>query len=165
MDSPSSARDLSAPLGSSWADIPTEPVQRAGKELSDMRKPIRTLAIGPLACALALGAPGLAQARHHHAKQHQRAHKHARLVHVRPAAHPAGGTPTSSSGSSQQTPQAAATVVSFENGVLTLMLGDNSKLSGAVTQQTEIHCEAAPAMAHAADHGDGGGQAGNGDNR
>jgi hypothetical protein len=128
---------------------------------------MRRLAIRTVAAAaiLALAAPGAADARAHHARHHRRG-KHAavrfeRLGPVGPAASspPAGswesGGGSSTGAPSQGTSETAGTVASFESGVLTITLNDKSSVSGKVTEQTEITCEAVEPTAHAADHGGG----------
>ncbi len=122
---------------------------------------MRKLAIGSLAALFAVSVPALAQARTHHAT-HQRHVHHSRIVHLRPASKSSTiGSPSESPGNPQG--ETAGTVASFEGGVLTVTLNGGSKVSGMVTEQTEIHCEGGPPMAHAADHGsDGGDNSSNG---
>jgi hypothetical protein len=96
------------------------------------------------ALALLVIAPSGALASRHH--RHHRRHHHARIERFGTAI----GAPTSSSSA-----DTAGTVQSFNNGVLTIMLNDGSTVSGAVTNDTEIECEAADTMMSA--HEDGGG--------
>jgi len=64
-----------------------------------------------------------------------------------------GSAPTGpSTGASGET---AGTVTSFANGVLTITLADGSSVSGKVTEETEIHCQAAvPPAEGGGDQGD-----------
>jgi hypothetical protein len=110
---------------------------------------MRKLAIASLAGLLALSAPALAQARSHHAKHHQRRHHHTHVLFL----HPAPKSSTGTQGAGTESPQAAGSVTTFEGGVLTVTLTDGTKVTGKVTEQTEIKCE--PETAHAADLGGG----------
>lgn len=122
---------------------------------------MRKLAIASLAALFAVSVPALAQARTHHAT-HKRHGHHARIVHLRPASK-SSTKGSASEGTGNPQGETAGTVASFEGGVLTVMLNGGSKVSGMVTEQTEIHCEGGPSMAHTADHGsDGGGNSSNG---
>jgi hypothetical protein len=80
--------------------------------------------------ALTMVAPS-ALARHHDRHHHKRHHRHARIERF-------GQDVTSTPASADN----AGTVKSFENGVLTLTLGDGSTVSGAVTSDTELECAA-----------------------
>ena len=115
---------------------------------------MRKLAIASLAGLLALSAPALAQARGHHTKHHQRRHHHTHVLFLRPASKSSTGT----QGAGTQSQQAAGSVATFEGGVLTVTLNDGTKVTGKVTEQTEIKCEPGSELAHAADHGDEGGE-------
>lgn len=99
---------------------------------------------------LVLALPGMASAHHgkrhhrgHHANSHQRA-RHARLIKFG-----AASVPASPSGSTTPTTpvtpsgEAAGTVTSFTNGVLTITLTDGSVVSGKVTEETELQCPSA----------------------
>jgi len=112
---------------------------------------MRKLAIASLAGLLALSAPALAQARSHHAKHHQRRHHHTHVLFL----HPASKGSTGTQGAGTESPQAAGSVTTFEGGVLTVTLTDGTKVTGKVTEQTEIKCEPGPETAHAADLGGG----------
>jgi hypothetical protein len=116
----------------------------------------RMLLAAATSSMLALGAPSLASA--HHVKCHGRSHHgcapvrhahHARVLNF--------GAPLSSTAPSGTTPSApsgetAGTVTSFEGGVLTITLNDESKVSGKVTEQTEISCQ--PAASTEGNEGD-----------
>jgi hypothetical protein len=101
--------------------------------------------IGALALIGALIGQGvaLAQGHHHHHGHHLRAH--ARAHHKRGRARfERIGQPTSGGGSTEKTEKAeesAGKVVSFEKGVLTIMLNDGSTVTGSVTSETRIKCE------------------------
>ena len=115
---------------------------------------MRKLAITSLAGLLALSAPALAQARSHHAKHHQRRHHHTHVLFL----HPASQSSTGTQGTGTQSQEAAGSVTTFEGGVLTVTLNDGTKVTGKVTEQTEIKCEPGPAVANAADNGSEGGE-------
>ena len=115
---------------------------------------MRKLAITSLAGLLALSAPALAQARSHHAKHHQRRHRHTHVLFLRPASQSLTGT----QGAGTQSQEAAGSVTIFEGGMLTVTLNDGTKVTGKVTEQTEIKCEPGAEIAHAADHGGEGGE-------
>jgi hypothetical protein len=112
------------------------------------------------AMALALAVPGAALARGHGHHSHHKAKSHhaakARVEHFGPksTAAPTTTAPTSSDN--------AGTVASFVagttpgTGVLTLTLNDGSTVSGKVTTDTNIECQA-PATATASDNQGGGG--------
>jgi hypothetical protein len=105
--------------------------------------------------------PASALASHHHKRHHRRAH-HARVHHARVRRF---GDVSSSSTTppSTTTPTAVGTVDSFTNGVLTIKLNDGSTVSGAVTNDTELECEAAQPMGTVHEDGDSG-EHGGGDN-
>lgn len=92
---------------------------------------------------LSLAAPSAALAhhghRHHHRGRHL-GHAHVLAFHAQAPASPTSGTP--STGSASPSGESAGTIASFENGVLTLKLGDGSTVSGKVTERTEIECPA-----------------------
>lgn len=112
-------------------------------------------------CLIATG-PATALAAHHHHHHHARHHvRHQIRRFGAPATQPSPSTsPTAS--------PTAGTVVSFTGGILTIMLNDQSTVSGAVTNDTEIECRAmesdvvrdgGPGRSggdHGGDHGDGG---------
>ncbi|HET6871249.1 MAG TPA: hypothetical protein VFH80_35380 [Solirubrobacteraceae bacterium] len=108
-------------------------------------------------CALAAFIPASALAHGHHHKRH-----HSR-VHHRTFGHDwnQSGSSTTSTSSDQN----AGTVQSFTGGVLTIALNNGQTVSGAVTGDTEIECEAADMSSslRSHDHGDGGGD--NGDDQ
>jgi hypothetical protein len=113
-------------------------------------------------CALIAFVPASALAHGHHHKRHHRAH-HARVRDF-------GSTSSSQSsqGTSQNQDQTAGTVQSFSKGVLTIALNDGSMVSGQVTSDTEIECQAADMSSslRSHDHGgdNGGGDQGDDDN-
>jgi hypothetical protein len=114
-----------------------------------MRRVVLTTVASVAVLAL---APASALASHHHKRHHRRVH-HARVSHRRFGDMSASSTTTPST----TTAPAAGTVDSFMNGVLTIKLNDGSTVSGAVTNDTEIECEAARSMStfHGDDHGGG----------
>jgi hypothetical protein len=97
---------------------------------------------------LALAIPGVASAshgkRHHHASSHKRHASRARIVRFGSLSLPAASGPTQTTPTTPTT-QPAGKVVSFENGVLTIMLADQSTVSGKVTEGTELQCHSASA--------------------
>jgi hypothetical protein len=101
----------------------------------------RILLVAVSSSALALAAPGMAVAHHHHAKHHSKHSKHhkrhaarARVLTFRAASAPAT-TPTTPTST-----ESAGKVASFKAGVLTITLNDGTQVSGKVTENTEIHC-------------------------
>jgi hypothetical protein len=107
---------------------------------------MRRLTITLSAVALVLSiAPAAALARHHHPRHHRRVVHHARIMRL------GSDTPTSS-GTTANT----VTVQSFQNGLLTLTVG-NSTVSGTVTDATEIECAAPEQDQVVHEDGDGGG--------
>ena len=114
-----------------------------------MRRILFTL----MACgALIAVAPATALARHHHqgrhhARQHARHHSRVRFERFGSAT---PSQPTASGGNNengnaqpgQENEQNAGTVASFQNGVLTIALNDGSMVSGRVTSDTEMECQA-----------------------
>jgi hypothetical protein len=114
--------------------------------------------------ALLAAVPTVALARHdgHHRRQH-----HARVRHERFGRD--GSQTTSAAG------QNAGTVSSLSGGVLVITLSNGSMVSGAVTNATQLECEAAgpavmqtddqgPGSVGSGDNGDRGGDQGQGDN-
>jgi hypothetical protein len=105
-------------------------------------------------------APGAALA-HHHGGKHK-GHHH--RVHVKKfgsdTSNPNGGTTSPSS-------DTVGTVSSFSGGVLTLKLNDGSMVSGKVTNDTEIECQAPENQGDMArdDGGPGDDNSGDGDHR
>jgi hypothetical protein len=109
----------------------------------------RMLLAAATSSMLALAAPSLASA-HHHAKCHARHHACAHARHARLLSFGAPiSTTTSTTTTAPTTPttptggETAGNVASFEGGVLTITLNDGSKVSGKVTEQTEIRCQSA----------------------
>ena len=131
-----------------------------------MRRMILAAATSSLVLAL---VPAGAMARQHsHHKRHHARHQvrhHKRVIHRRfgdvnnPATTPTTGTPSS---------DAVGTVDSFTNGTLTIKLNNGSTVSGTVTNDTEIECEASSSTVMTDTHRDGGGGdnggSGSGDN-
>jgi hypothetical protein len=112
----------------------------------------KVLLIVVASAALIAVVPATALAKHNDRRHHHRQH-HAR-VHHRTFGHDQGNVGNS---------QPAGTVVSFTNGVLTIMANDGNTASGKVTTATEIKCEAQePAEMQSHDRGRGGD--GGGDN-
>ena len=132
----------------------------------------RIVLIATASSMLALGAPGMASAahhgKHHHGAHHANAHKrHATRAHLVSF----GATSPSASKDAQPAAPAtpsndtAGTVASFEKGVLTITLNDGSKVSGKVTEDTQIECESAsppPTTTDEDDQGSGDDQSGSG---
>jgi hypothetical protein len=126
-----------------------------------MRKILFTVLVGS---ALLAGAPATALARgdaghgragrgeHQRLQRHHRADRaHARR-HARVRDERFGGPSSSSTGSSSSSTtggsmtggsQNAGTVQSFQNGILTIVLADNSTVSGQVNGATRIECRMA----------------------
>jgi hypothetical protein len=112
-----------------------------------MRRILFTL-VASVMIAAAVPAVALAHGRHHHHDHHVRVH-HRDFGHVNDMAGDAG------------------TVASFDNatGKLTVALNDGSTVTGTVTPDTEIECEAANEpehdnFFHKNDHGSGSGDNG-----
>jgi hypothetical protein len=98
--------------------------------------------------------PAASVARPAHRTRHHR--RHDRVLHFRDHRQAPSSPKTPSSPISQD----AGTVQTFTNGVLTIKLNDGSTVSGMVTQNTEIECNA---MNHDFTRDDGGpGPSGNG---
>ncbi len=142
-----------------------------------MRRMVLTTTASALVLAVA-PASALAQ-RHHHKRHHGRTH-HARTHHVRvrhlrfgdvttpPSSTTTTPTPTTPP-TTPRTPPASAigTVASFDGTTLMITLTDGSTVSGVVTNDTEIECEA-PSMSTTMHSDDGGGDHGgngSGDNQ
>jgi hypothetical protein len=88
-------------------------------------------------CALIAIIPASALA---HGRHHKRHHHHAR-IHHRTFGHDWNSSGSSSTSTSSD--QNAGTVTSFTGGVLTITLNNGQTVSGNVTGDTEIECEAA----------------------
>ena len=123
---------------------------------------MRRIVLAAVVPAMLLTAPGVALAAHHghgrhaarHARRHARRAKHDHLVRFGdPAAASTGSAPTSGStgaGGAPTSPAAPSTqattgetagkVLTFENGVLTIELNGGEKVSGQVTERTELIC-------------------------
>lgn len=93
-------------------------------------------------------------ARHHERRHHERRHHH-KVRHERIGSDPAGSAEEGTAG----------TIASFTGGVLTITLNDRSTVSGQVTADARIECEAAePGEMQRDDNGgDGGDRGGQGD--
>jgi hypothetical protein len=119
----------------------------------------KVLLITAASCALIALLPATALAKHGDRRHHHHHAHHAR-VHHRTFGHDRGNGIQG---------QPAGTVVSFTNGVLTIMASDGTTASGRVTNATEIRCERAePAEFEHHDRGrggDGGGDNGRGDDQ
>lgn len=105
--------------------------------------------------------PASAMARHSNRRHHSRTH-HARTHHARIKRFGSDATNGSTSSSSSDT---AGKVQSFKNGVLTIMLNDDSTVSGMVNNNTELECTAPDETQTVHMDGDGGSgdQSGDGD--
>jgi hypothetical protein len=99
---------------------------------------MRRILFTMLACtALFVAVPTAALA--HHGRHHHKRHHHARIRHETfIGRHDASGTAGSPSDTTEPT---AGTVTSFANNVLTITLTNGSKVSGDVTNDTEVNCE------------------------
>jgi hypothetical protein len=96
----------------------------------------RTLLTATAVSALALGAPAAASAHHkHHHKHHS---THARVLLFK--SHTVPASPTKTAAPSAPSSEPAGTVTKFEEGVLTITLGDGSVFKGKVTEQTRLEC-------------------------
>lgn len=90
------------------------------------------LAVGLLTFALAVPTVASAHGRHHHRHHHHKhAHAHRALM----------------------TGDAAGTIASFDGTTLTITLKDGSTVSGAVTDDTDIHVIEVTPAATVSDHG------------
>jgi hypothetical protein len=126
-----------------------------------MRRILFTLMLGGALFALA-PATALAAKHHshsHHARHHARHHSRVRFERFGSAAQ----GQTSGTQSGQGNDQNAGTIASFQNGTLTITTS-NGPVSGMVTPNTEIECEASDTSSNMQrdDHGDRGETNGNG---
>ncbi len=109
-------------------------------------------------CAVIAFVPASAPAQgHHHKRHHHRGH-HARVRHF------GDDQNQNNPGAGQNQDQTAGTVQSFSNGVLTIALNDGSMVSGTVTGDTEIECQAPDRSSVMQSHDRHGGDNGGGDN-
>jgi hypothetical protein len=116
---------------------------------------MRKIVLSVVACAVMAIVPATALAHGHHHKRH-----HSR-VHHRTFGHDwsqSGSTSTSTSSD-----QNAGTVQSFTGGVLMIALTNGQTVSGAVTGDTEIECQAADMSSSTWSSHDHGGDNGGGD--
>lgn len=126
----------------------------------------RTLIAVTASAMLALCAPAIASAHHrHHHGNHSRTHKRhassARILRFG-AARLSASNPTSSP-TPPTSNEAAGKVVSFEGGVLTIMLtGGSTTVSGKVTEDTELRCQPATPSGEEGDEQDNDDQGGSG---
>jgi hypothetical protein len=125
----------------------------------------RTFIAALAASALALATPGVAAAhgRHHHghhARTHERHASGARVLRFGAAR--LSAAPTTTSPTSEEP---VGKVVSFEGGVLTIMLTDKSTVSGKVTEDTELRCQPATPLEEQGDDQGGGGDEGDSQDR
>jgi hypothetical protein len=128
-----------------------------------------TVASSLLALALPVAASAHDSAQHdafRHAGEHHRHHHHRRahtVVFTSGAVRTVPGTTAPVAPVTPVPTEPAATIASFENGVLKLTLGDGSTVAGKVTERTEIECR----MGDREDFGDDNGHDGedNGDGR
>jgi hypothetical protein len=126
-------------------------------------KRIGLAALSALAVLLVVSGPAVAKdSRGHHKRdarhEHRRSHRvRTHIVDIKPAS-PAAPT-TIAAGDN------AGTVASFTNGTLTLKLNNGTMVSGNVSRETEIECEAAlsPGPTTTAGEGDGRDNRGGGD--
>lgn len=107
----------------------------------------RILTTAVASSLLALALPAAASAHHsarHAAVRHHRRHHRAHTVVFRAGSvRTLPGTTAPTTPSTPTSSEPAATITSFENGVLKLTLADGSTVSGKVTERTEIECRAA----------------------
>jgi hypothetical protein len=96
-------------------------------------------------------APAAALARHRHHPRHH-SHHHARVHHARIRRF--GDVSSPASGPSGATSGSIGTVQSFTNGVLTILLNDNSTVQGTVTGDTEFECISAASSSPGDDQGE-----------
>jgi hypothetical protein len=96
----------------------------------------RTLLTATAASALALGAPAAASA--HHKRHHKHHSTHARVLLFK--SHTVPASPTKTTAPTAPSSEPAGTVTKFEEGVLTITLGDGSVFKGKVTEQTRLEC-------------------------
>ena len=109
------------------------------------------LVVAATSSMVALAAPPLALAQgghHHHGARHASTHKrHRHRAHLLTfgSAGPSGTAPTTPS-------SGVATVVSFNEGVLTIELtSDKSLIKGKVTDRTDLECQPAPGTGQGSD--------------
>jgi hypothetical protein len=88
------------------------------------------------ASALALGAPAAASA--HHKRHHKHHSTHARVLLFK--SHTVPASPTKTAAPTAPSSEPAGTVTKFEEGVLTITLGDGSVFKGKLTEQTRLEC-------------------------
>jgi hypothetical protein len=122
---------------------------------------MKRLTLTAVASSLVLAiAPASALASHHGKRHHHKRVHHARVIRKRFGDLNNPTTPTTT-----PTSDSAGTIESFTNGVLIIKLNDNSTVSGKVTNDTEIECEAADneTTMHADGDGGGGDRSGSGD--
>jgi hypothetical protein len=105
----------------------------------------RMLITAVASSALALGAPAVASAHHHH-KRHHAKHlaRHARVLTFKGAGS-STSQPSPTSPASTPAGEPAGTVTSFTSGVLMITLTDGTVVSGKVTEQTELACRSSTA--------------------
>jgi hypothetical protein len=119
---------------------------------------MRRIVLSVVACCAVIAivpASALAHGRHH-------SRHHAR-VHLRTFGH--DWSQSSNSGTGTSSDQNAGTVTSFTGGVLTITLNSGQTVSGTVTGDTEIECEAADMSSSLRSHDEGPGGGGNGDDQ
>jgi hypothetical protein len=121
---------------------------------------MRKIVLSVVACCAVIAiVPASALAHGEHHKRHHRAH-HARVHHRN-----FGGDQNQGAGQNQNQDQNAGTVQSFTGGVLTIALNNGQTVSGDVTNDTEIRCEAAENdMSSLRSHDRGGDNGDHGDN-
>jgi hypothetical protein len=108
--------------------------------------------------ALALAAPAIASAHHHHAKHHAKHHAaRARVLDFRASALATPATPSSPATPATPSTESVGTVTSFKEGVLVITLTDGTPVSGKVTERTEIQCTSATPATGGDDNDDEGG--------
>jgi hypothetical protein len=122
-----------------------------------------TVACSLLALALPVAASAHDSTDHdafRHAGEHHRRHHHRHahtVVLTAGAVRTVAGTTAPVAPVTPAPAEPAATVASFENGILKLTLGDGSTVAGKVTERTEIECR----MGDREDFGDDNGHDGN----
>jgi hypothetical protein len=121
---------------------------------------MRKLLLGVVAsCALVVFVPASAVAKRHH----QRSHSHHARVHHRTFGSDLSTTSGSTGSGTTSSGQTAGTVQSFTGGVLTILLSDGKTMvSGQVTPDTEITCDA-PQSSTGMSHDGGQGNSAGGD--
>lgn len=88
-------------------------------------------------CGVVAAGPATALARHHHHKRHHSRHHLVKRTEGFGSISASGTTTTPTSPS-----QTAGTVASFSGGVLTITLNNGNAVSGTVTNETELECQA-----------------------